>query len=196
MEAERGLSYHEIGQDPLLQEFRMRLMMASEPDIPHPKLRARLHTAVHEADVFARATQPLMERRGAQRLSRCRLCGVYGHDASASNVRGATRGITHSADGRKKTATELIRQRRSIVVRRITDIPALDQLHEEGERGGARTVCAVKAGAENVPGGALYNLLPHARTADEQGELRGLLDGNRRSAIDLTAVRQGAAVHV
>ncbi|ESS55298.1 hypothetical protein TCDM_13240 [Trypanosoma cruzi Dm28c] len=38
--------------------------------------------------------------------------------------------------------------------------------------------------------------LPHARTADERGELCGLFDGNRCGAIDPTAVRQDAAVYV
>ncbi|RNC58688.1 phosphatidylinositol 3-related kinase [Trypanosoma cruzi] len=63
----------------------------------------------------------------------------------------------------------------STVVRRITDIPALGQLYEERERGGSINVCAANVGAENVPSGAINNLLPHAQTADERGELRGLL---------------------
>ncbi|RNF18747.1 hypothetical protein TcG_04880, partial [Trypanosoma cruzi] len=50
--------------------------------------------------------------------------------------------------------------------------------------------------AWNVPGGAIHNLLPHARTHDERGELCGLFDGNSRGAIDPTAVRQDAAVYV
>ncbi|RNC46458.1 hypothetical protein TcCL_NonESM03714 [Trypanosoma cruzi] len=92
---------------------------------------------------------------------------------------------------------ELIRQRRSTVVQRITDIPALGQLYEEGERSGSRDVGAVNVEAENIPSGALYNLLLHARTADQRGELRGLFDGNIRcGAIDPTAVRKVAAVHV
>ncbi|RNC39840.1 hypothetical protein TcCL_NonESM10763 [Trypanosoma cruzi] len=95
-----------------------------------------------------------------------------------------------------RRAMELIRERRSTVVRRITDIPALDKLNEGSKRGGARTVCAVNVGAENFPCGAIHNLLPHARTHDERGELRGLFGGNRCSAIDPTAVRQDAAVHV
>ncbi|KAF8279500.1 hypothetical protein TcBrA4_0103170 [Trypanosoma cruzi] len=70
---------------------------------------------------------------------------------------------------------ELIRQRCSTVVRRTSDISALGQLHEESERGGSRDVCAVNVGAENVPGGAIHSLLLDARTADERGELRGLL---------------------
>ncbi|RNC57814.1 phosphatidylinositol 3-related kinase [Trypanosoma cruzi] len=71
-------------------------------------------------------------------------------------------------------AMELIRKRCSTVVRRITDISALGQ-YEERERGGSRDVGAVKVGAENVTSGAIHNLLLHARTADERGELRGLL---------------------
>ncbi|RNC51330.1 hypothetical protein TcCL_ESM11564 [Trypanosoma cruzi] len=76
----------------LMQEFRMQLMMASDPDIPLSKLRARLYTVVHEADTFARAAQLLAERRGAQRSLRCQLCHVYGHDASTSNARDAPGG--------------------------------------------------------------------------------------------------------
>ncbi|RNE99284.1 phosphatidylinositol 3-related kinase [Trypanosoma cruzi] len=70
---------------------------------------------------------------------------------------------------------ELICQRRSTVVRRITDITALGQPHEDRERGGSRDVGAVNVGAWNVSRGAIHNLLPHARTADERGELRCLL---------------------
>ncbi|KAF8301535.1 hypothetical protein TcYC6_0052100 [Trypanosoma cruzi] len=91
---------------------------------------------------------------------------------------------------------ELIRQRRSAVVRRNSDIPALGQPYEERERGGSRDVCAVKVGAENVPSGAIYKLLPHARTADQRGEPCGLFGGNSRGVIDPTAARQDAAVHV
>ncbi|RNF09563.1 hypothetical protein TcG_09643 [Trypanosoma cruzi] len=93
-------------------------------------------------------------------------------------------------------AMELIRKRRSTVVRRSTDISALGQLYEESERGRSRDVGAVNVGEENVSSGAIHNLLPHARTADERGELCGLFDGNRCGAIDPTAVRQDAAVHV
>ncbi|KAF8299861.1 hypothetical protein TcYC6_0062700 [Trypanosoma cruzi] len=91
---------------------------------------------------------------------------------------------------------ELIRQRRSTVVRRNTDVSALGQLYEESKRGRSRDVCAVKVGAENVPSGAIYDFLPHARTNNGRGELCGLFDGNRRGAIDPTAARQDAAVHV
>ncbi|RNE98226.1 hypothetical protein TcG_12334 [Trypanosoma cruzi] len=93
-------------------------------------------------------------------------------------------------------AMELIRQRRSTVVRRNTDIPALGQLYEGSERGGSRDFLAVNVEAENVLSAAIYNLLPHARTADEREELCGLFDGNRCSAIDPTAAHQDAAVHV
>ncbi|ESS55632.1 hypothetical protein TCDM_12885 [Trypanosoma cruzi Dm28c] len=95
-----------------------------------------------------------------------------------------------------RRAMELIRKRRSTVVRRNTDISALGQLYEESERGRSRDVGAVNVGAENVLSGAIHNLLPHARTADERGELCGLFDDNRCGAIDPTAVRQDAAVHV
>ncbi|ESS62478.1 hypothetical protein TCDM_09844 [Trypanosoma cruzi Dm28c] len=92
---------------------------------------------------------------------------------------------------------ELIRKRRSIVVRRITDIPALGQLYEESKRGRSRDVGAVNVDAWNVSSGAIHNLMLHARTDDERGELCGLFDGNIRcGAIDPTAVRQDAAVYV
>ncbi|RNC45855.1 hypothetical protein TcCL_NonESM04388 [Trypanosoma cruzi] len=94
-------------------------------------------------------------------------------------------------------AMGLIRQRRSTVVRRSTDISALGQPHEEKERGGSINVVAVSVGAENVPSGAIYNLLLHARTDNQREELCGLFDGNIRcGAIDPTAARQDAAVHV
>ncbi|KAF8284065.1 hypothetical protein TcBrA4_0053900 [Trypanosoma cruzi] len=86
---------------------------------------------------------------------------------------------------------EVVRKRRSTVVRRITDIPALGQLYEESERGRSRDVCAVNVGAWNVPGGAIHNLLLHARAADQREEMPGHFDGNMRcGAIDPTAARQ------
>ncbi|KAF8276083.1 hypothetical protein TcBrA4_0131160 [Trypanosoma cruzi] len=95
---------------------------------------------------------------------------------------------------------ELIRQRRSTVVRRDTDISALGRPHKEGERCGLINVGAVNVEAENASSGqfsTLFFFLLHARTADERGELCGLVDGNIRcSAIDPTAAHQDAAVHV
>ncbi|EKG00303.1 hypothetical protein TCSYLVIO_008764, partial [Trypanosoma cruzi] len=91
---------------------------------------------------------------------------------------------------------ELICQRRSTVVQLNTGSSTLGQLYEESKRGGSRDVRAVNVGAGNVPGGAIHNLLPHARTADQRGGLCGLFDGNRCGAIDPTAVRQDAAVYV
>ncbi|RNC32838.1 selenocysteine-tRNA-specific elongation factor [Trypanosoma cruzi] len=76
----------------LLQAFRMLLMMASDPGIPLFNIRARLCTAVHEADTFARSIQIPLERRGTQRPLRCQLCHVYGHVTSKSNARDATGG--------------------------------------------------------------------------------------------------------
>ncbi|RNF07026.1 hypothetical protein TcG_10253 [Trypanosoma cruzi] len=91
---------------------------------------------------------------------------------------------------------EVIRKRRSTVVRRIADISALGQPHEERERGRSRDVGAVNVEAWNVPSGAIHNLMPHARTADERGELCGLFDGNRCGAFEPIAVRQDTAVYV
>ncbi|RNC60535.1 hypothetical protein TcCL_ESM01702 [Trypanosoma cruzi] len=62
-----------------------------------------------------------------------------------------------------RRAVELIRQRRSTVVRRITDVSALGRPHKEGERGGPRNVDAVNVGAENVSSWAIYDLFA-ART--------------------------------
>ncbi|KAF8275297.1 hypothetical protein TcBrA4_0136540 [Trypanosoma cruzi] len=39
--------------------------------IPPSTLRARLHMAVHEADTFARSTQPLVERRATNKNNDC-----------------------------------------------------------------------------------------------------------------------------
>ncbi|RNF21591.1 hypothetical protein TcG_02910 [Trypanosoma cruzi] len=76
-------------------------------------------------------------------------------------------------------------------------VQTADGIDEEGGRDGSRNVGDVRVEAENAPGRAIHDFLPHARTADERGELCGLFDGNIRcSAIDPTAARQDAAVHV
>ncbi|RNC36826.1 hypothetical protein TcCL_Unassigned00128, partial [Trypanosoma cruzi] len=87
----------EGGQDPtdcfmnlgrsLLNTFRMQLTMASDPGIPLSTLRARLYTAVHQTDTYAKAVQPLVDRRETQRTVRCQRCHTYGHEASTRNVR-------------------------------------------------------------------------------------------------------------
>ncbi|ESS57146.1 selenocysteine-tRNA-specific elongation factor [Trypanosoma cruzi Dm28c] len=246
LEAERDPTEHFMNFGKiLLQAFRMQLMMASDPGIPLFNILARLCTAVHEADTFARATQPLAERRGTQISLRCQMCPIYGHDVPTCNVRDATGGSYSQHGWPLKTAEGLLAasyesgrrqphpihhlpplrtgiashrrcparyyefadtivekdngaypQRNSNVVRRSTDLPALGQLHEESERGRSRDVGAVNVEAEDVLSGAIHNLLLHARTADERGELRVLFNGNRCGAIDPTAVRQDAAVHV
>ncbi|RNF15646.1 structural maintenance of chromosome protein 4 [Trypanosoma cruzi] len=71
----------------LLNTFRMQLTMASDPGIRLSKLRARLYTAVHQTDAYARATQPLVDRRETQRTVRCQGCRIYGHESSTCNVR-------------------------------------------------------------------------------------------------------------
>ncbi|RNC36521.1 structural maintenance of chromosome protein 4 [Trypanosoma cruzi] len=87
----------EGGQDPtdrfmnlgmsLLNTFRMQLTMASDPGIRLSKPRARLYTAVHQTDTYAKAAQPLVDRRETQRTVRCQRCHTYGHEASTCNVR-------------------------------------------------------------------------------------------------------------
>ncbi|RNC36314.1 surface protease GP63 [Trypanosoma cruzi] len=71
--------------------FRMRIVIKFDTSIPIQKLRARLCTAFHGDDTFARVAQPLMDRRGTrsqqQRSLRCQLCLIYGHDASTCKVR-------------------------------------------------------------------------------------------------------------
>ncbi|KAF8303362.1 hypothetical protein TcBrA4_0049190 [Trypanosoma cruzi] len=71
----------------LLNTFRMQLTIASDPVIRLSKLRGRLHTAVHQTDTYARAAQPLVDRRETQRTLRCQQCHTYGHEASTCNVR-------------------------------------------------------------------------------------------------------------
>ncbi|RNF04970.1 structural maintenance of chromosome protein 4 [Trypanosoma cruzi] len=71
----------------LRNTFRMRLTIASDPGIRLSKLRARLYTAVHQTDAYARSTQPLVDQRETQRTLRCQQCHTYGHEASTCNVR-------------------------------------------------------------------------------------------------------------
>ncbi|RNC55675.1 structural maintenance of chromosome protein 4, partial [Trypanosoma cruzi] len=54
----------------LLNTFRMQLTMASDPGIRLSKLRARVYTAVHQTDNYAKAVQPLVDRRETQRTLR------------------------------------------------------------------------------------------------------------------------------
>ncbi|ESS60398.1 hypothetical protein TCDM_12083 [Trypanosoma cruzi Dm28c] len=67
--------------------FRMQIVIKFDPSIPIQKLPARLHTAFHEADTYARAAQPFMDRRGTQRTLRCQGCRIFGHEASTCNLR-------------------------------------------------------------------------------------------------------------
>ncbi|KAF8285074.1 hypothetical protein TcBrA4_0032730 [Trypanosoma cruzi] len=71
----------------LLNTFLIELTMASDPGFLFSKLRARLYTAVHQTDTYARAAQPLVDRRETQRTLRCQQCHTYGHEASTCNVR-------------------------------------------------------------------------------------------------------------
>ncbi|KAF8276654.1 hypothetical protein TcBrA4_0124930 [Trypanosoma cruzi] len=71
----------------LLNTFRMQLTIASDPDILFSKLRARLYTAVHQTDAYARAAQLFVDRLETQRTVRCQQCHTYGHEASTCNVR-------------------------------------------------------------------------------------------------------------
>ncbi|RNF14650.1 structural maintenance of chromosome protein 4 [Trypanosoma cruzi] len=67
--------------------FRMQIVIKFDPSIPIQKLRARLRTAFHGADTFARLAQPFMDRRGTQRTVRCQRCHTYGNEASTCNMR-------------------------------------------------------------------------------------------------------------
>ncbi|KAF8299054.1 hypothetical protein TcYC6_0067730 [Trypanosoma cruzi] len=54
----------------LRNTFRMPLTIASDPGIRLSKLRARLYTAVRQTDTYAKAAQPLVDRRETQRTLR------------------------------------------------------------------------------------------------------------------------------
>ncbi|EKG00994.1 hypothetical protein TCSYLVIO_008033 [Trypanosoma cruzi] len=94
LEAERDLTDHFMNSGKvLLRKFRMQLMTASDSGVLLTKLRARHRTAVHEADTFARAAQPLVDRGETQRTLRFQPCRIYGHVTSTCNVRSAPRRI-------------------------------------------------------------------------------------------------------
>ncbi|RNF01205.1 structural maintenance of chromosome protein 4, partial [Trypanosoma cruzi] len=71
----------------LRNTFRMQLTMASDPGIRLFKLRARLYSAVHQTDAYARSDQLFVDRRETQRTVRCQRCHIFGHEASTCNVR-------------------------------------------------------------------------------------------------------------
>ncbi|KAF5225364.1 hypothetical protein ECC02_001542 [Trypanosoma cruzi] len=71
----------------LRNTFRMQLTIASDPGIRLSKLRARLYTAAYQTDSYAKAAQPLVDRRETQRTVQCQRCHTYGHEASTCNMR-------------------------------------------------------------------------------------------------------------
>ncbi|KAF8297330.1 hypothetical protein TcYC6_0082510 [Trypanosoma cruzi] len=174
----------------LMQDFRLQIMMATEPSVLLSALR-------------------VCPRTQKQRSLQCRLCRIYGHDVSACKLRGAggrqetakadDGGRTHSAIPRQgsqashrtadapsdpsdcptqssKRAMELMRQRRLTVARRIAGIPALGRLCEDSERGGSRNVGAAKVGAGTAPDETICNVfcLTHEQPMGRE-EPRGLL---------------------
>ncbi|RNC39203.1 selenocysteine-tRNA-specific elongation factor [Trypanosoma cruzi] len=199
--------------------FRMRIVIKFDPSIPIQKLPAHLHTVFHEDDTFARVAQPFMDRRGTrsqqQRSLLCQLCLIYGHDASTCKVR--LKRVFPNYKRKLKNGRRAAARRSLMLATAAASNPpppamphrhrtalstphqifqTADGIDKKGGRDGLRNVGDVILGAENAPGGAIHKLLPHARTADKRGELRGLADGNiRRGAIVQSAVRQDAAVH-
>ncbi|ESS55224.1 hypothetical protein TCDM_13319 [Trypanosoma cruzi Dm28c] len=96
-----------------------------------------------------------------------------------------------------RRAVEIIRQRRSTVVRRNTDVSPLGRLREEGERGGPRDVDAINVGAENVSSWAIYDLFAACTNSrSTRRAVRPFVGTVRRGAIDPTAARQDTAVYV
>ncbi|RNC61342.1 helicase-like protein [Trypanosoma cruzi] len=91
----------------LLQKFRMQLMMASDSGIRLSKLRARLYTAVYEADILR--GQPSLSRNGEGRDDRCDFHRVAftgtTHLHAAFEVH--LEEFTRSTDGRQKKAKGL-----------------------------------------------------------------------------------------
>ncbi|ESS67918.1 hypothetical protein TCDM_03432 [Trypanosoma cruzi Dm28c] len=71
----------------LLNTFRMQLTMASDPVIQLFNILARPYTAVHQTETYARAAQPLVDRRETQRSLLCQRCHIFGHEASTCNLR-------------------------------------------------------------------------------------------------------------
>ncbi|RNC42188.1 hypothetical protein TcCL_NonESM08221, partial [Trypanosoma cruzi] len=91
----------------------------------------------------------------------------------------------------------LICQRRSTVVRRITDIPALEKLHEGANEATRENVCAVNVGAEDVPSGQFTTFCRTHEQPMSEESCAVFFGGNIGcGAIDPTAARQDAAVHV
>ncbi|KAF8282745.1 hypothetical protein TcYC6_0021710 [Trypanosoma cruzi] len=91
----------------LLQKFRMQIMMASDPDIPLSKLRARLYTAVYEADILR--GQPSLSRNGEGRNDRCdvNLVAFTGTTHLHATFEVHLEEFTRSTDARQKTAKGL-----------------------------------------------------------------------------------------
>ncbi|ESS66080.1 cytochrome P450 [Trypanosoma cruzi Dm28c] len=90
----------------LLNTFRMQLTIASDPGIRLSKLRARLYTAVHQTDAYARAAQLFVDRRETQRTVRCQR--AISLDTRHLHAMCAREGITHNTGALQKTAEGLL----------------------------------------------------------------------------------------
>ncbi|RNC45087.1 helicase-like protein [Trypanosoma cruzi] len=100
----------EGGQDPtdrimnlgrsLLNTFRMQLTIASDPGIRLSKPRARLHTAVHQADAYARAARLFVDRREPNAL--CDANNVISLDTRRLHAMCVREGITIQAPIKKR----------------------------------------------------------------------------------------------
>ncbi|EKG07421.1 phosphatidylinositol-4-phosphate 5-kinase-like, putative [Trypanosoma cruzi] len=168
----------------LVQGFRLRIVMTIEPSVPLSAPRVR----------------PRTQKRRMPQCRLCRIYGhevptrkLRGGAGRQETARADDGGRTHSAIPRQgsrashrtadapsdpsnrptqssRRATELMRQRRSTVARRIADIPALGRLFEDSERGGLRNVGAAKVGAGTAPDETICNVfcLTHERPAGEK----------------------------
>ncbi|KAF8283456.1 hypothetical protein TcBrA4_0058470 [Trypanosoma cruzi] len=201
----------------LLITFRMQLAIASELSIRLSKLRARLYTAVRQTDAYARAAQLLAERRGTQRLSRCRCVAFVDTRRPHATPEAHPEEFTRSADGRENAAEGPPaayeggrRQPHPFHHPHRTAPPTLHpdfQIARRNRREAQRSLSASDARLwfDETPAVPLWarhwrraseaarNLLPHARAADQRGKLRDLFDVCVRcGAIGQTAARQDA----
>ncbi|EKG00438.1 mitochondrial processing peptide beta subunit, partial [Trypanosoma cruzi] len=86
----------------LLNTFRMQLTIASDPGIRLSKMRARLHTAVHQTNTYARA--PSLSSIGEKPNALCDANVVIPMDTRHLHAMCAREGITHNTGVHQKTA--------------------------------------------------------------------------------------------
>ncbi|KAF8287586.1 hypothetical protein TcYC6_0001240 [Trypanosoma cruzi] len=195
----------------LMQDFRLQIMMATEPSVLLSALRVCPRTQNNDrcnADcvaftgttcLHANSEARVVVKKRRRRTTAARTHSAIPRQGSQASHRTADAPSDPSdcPTQSSKRAMELMRQRRLTVARRIAGIPALGRLCEDSERGGSRNVGAAKVGAGTAPDETICNVFA-SRTNSQWARRAARPFGGSIGcgAVGPTVARQDAAAHV